>query len=104
MHHFLFVTECFPAKSKPTQRLCVVQQMKIEFKLKDWSATSVKGTVYLYEDETTGHYNGAVTIKLKGGEGMQLWSKCSLCCVKQSTSHLLTTTLFLSFFLSFFLS
>lgn len=75
-----------------------------EFKLKVWCATSIKGTLYPYEYKITVHYNGTATIKLEHGEGMQLWSKCSLCSVKQNTSHLLTTAPTLSFCLSVCLS
>lgn len=75
-----------------------------EFKLKVCSATSIKGTLYPYEYKITVHYNGTATIKLEHGEGMQLWSKCSLCSVKQNTSHLLTTAPTLSFCLSVCLS
>lgn len=33
-----------------------------------------------------------MTTQLEHGEGMHLWSNCSLCCVKQITQPLLTTT------------
>ena len=96
MHHFLSVIQdFFFPRIEQMHTAAVYWTGNVNSWKSSDCCTSMKGTAAtqsLCKNVETVHYNRDVAFKLGQGEELHLWSKCSLCCVKQDTTHPLTTT------------